>query len=242
MTIWAALFWGAFSSAALFLGQALAVPLRPRTRTTGLLMGFGAGTMLSAVAYELLPRSSLGVGYGLAVAALAGALMYYLGDRVIDGSGGSKRTSISGADENSSGMAMFLGALLDGLPEAFILGSGLAMGGGISVAFVVAVFVSNIPQGAAGTISLLQAGSSQRRVTALWGGLTLACALAAALGFQMAGQLPHQGVYTEAFAAGAVLVMLSDSMIPEAYQHGGRSVGILTVFGYLVAAALTVVG
>ena len=70
--------------------------------------------------------------------------------------------------------------------------------------------------------------------------LTAASAVIAALGFVLADNVPHQGVWAEAFAGGAVLTMLADSMMPEAFQHGGRSVGLVTVLGYLVAAALAV--
>jgi len=135
---------------------------------------------------------------------------------------------------------MFLGALLDGLPEAFILGISLGLGGAISIAFVVAIFVSNIPQGIAGTTALKQAGYSDRRVLRMWSALTLTCAIVAAIGFAFADNVPHNGLYAQAFAAGAVLTMLADSMMPEAFEHGGSTVGLLTVLGYLVAAWLTI--
>jgi ZIP family zinc transporter len=242
VSIWYAVLWGGLSSAALFLGQIAAGPLTGRTRATGLLMGFGAGTLLSAVAYELVPDTSFGYGPSIIVWFLAGALVYYGGDRIIDGAGGEERTDLDGAARHSSGSAMFLGALLDGLPEAFILGIGIAAGDGVSVAFVAAVFVSNIPQGAAGTISMLQAGTSQRTITAMWGALTVASALVAAAGYSLADNVANEGLYAQAFAAGALLVMLADSMMPEAFEHGGKSVGLLTVLGYLAAAALTAVG
>jgi len=130
---------------------------------------------------------------------------------------------------------MFLGALLDGVPEAFIIRIGLALGGSISVAFVTAVFVSNIPQGVAGTTSLRSAGASDRRIFWMWTALTVACALTAA-----ADSVADAGRDAQAFAGGAVLTMLADSMMPEAFQHGGGTVGLVTVLGYLVAAALTV--
>ena len=239
MSVWHALLWGGLSSAALFLGQALAGPLAGRTKATGLLMGFGAGTLLSAVAYELVPQSSLGNGLGVVCWFVGGSLVYYVADRVLDQAGGDSRQDIDGATTGSSGLAMFLGALLDGLPEAFILGVGIALGEGVSVAFVVAVFVSNIPQGTAGTIALLQSGTSQRRVAVMWGILSVASAVIAAVGFVVADSVPHQGVYVQAFAAGAVLVMLANSMMPEAFEHGGRTVGLVTVQGYLVAAILS---
>jgi ZIP family zinc transporter len=241
MSIWSAIFWGGISSAALFLGQALAPLLEHRRKATGLLMGFGAGTMLSAVAYELIPESSLGDGPGIGVGFLLGALVYYVADRVIDNQGGDDRVDLDGTDaEGGSGAAMFLGALLDGLPEAFILGVGVALGGGVSVAFVVAVFVSNVPQGTAGTLALRQTGTTNRTIAMMWAALTVASAAIAAVGFAVADSIPDQGLYAQAFAGGAVVVMLANSMMPEAFEHGGRTVGLMTVLGYLLAALLGV--
>jgi ZIP family zinc transporter len=239
VNVWSALGWGLLSSASLFIGQALAGPMERSYRATGLMMGFGAGTLLSAVAYQLVPEASFEHGPGLAVSVALGAITYYVADRLIDQRGGADRQQIDRVSAGS-GMAMFLGALLDGLPEAFVLGIGLALGGTISVAFIVAIFVSNIPQGVAGTTSLKGAGVSSRRIFRMWMTLTIACAAASALGFALADWVPHRGLYAEGFAAGAVLTMLADSMMPEAFQHGGKSVGLLTVLGYLVAAILAV--
>lgn len=237
----AALWWGLFSSAALFLGQLLAKPLGRSERAIGLMMGFGGGTLLAAVAYELIPEHTLDDGWQIVTSALAGALVYYVGDRIVDRSGGQARTAVAqGSGEGGSGAAMFLGALLDGVPEAFVLGLGLALGGQISLAFLAAIFVSNIPQGLAGTTSLQEAGTSDRRITLSWALLTLACGVVSLLGYLMADHLTHVGTYASAFAGGAVLMMLADSMVPESYRHGGRLVGLLTVVGFLVAGVLTV--
>lgn len=237
----AALFWGLFSSAALFLGQLLAKPLGRSERAVGLMMGFGGGTLLAAVAYELIPESNITDGWQIIAAALVGSLTYYVGDRIIDSRGGEARVAVTtGKGEGGSGMAMFLGALLDGIPEAFILGLGLALGGNISLAFLAAIFVSNIPQGLAGTTSLQEAGTPNRRIAVMWALLTVACGVASLLGYLMADNLNHVGTYASAFAGGAVLMMLADSMIPESYRHGGRLVGLLTVIGFLAAGILTV--
>lgn len=240
MSVWTALLWGAFSSASLYVGQGLARPLQPHTRITGLLMGFGAGTMLSAVAYELVPLAIIGDGAGVSIAFLAGALVYYVGDRLVDDRGGTHRSAIAGADDSSSGSAMFLGALLDGIPEAFILGIGISLGGSVSLAFVAAVFISNVPQGAAGTIAMRKAGTADRTITSMWGALTAASAAVAVIGYLVGDSIPNEGQYAQVFAGGAVLVMLADSMMPEAFRHGGRSVGLLTVLGYLTATVLTI--
>jgi ZIP family zinc transporter len=240
MSAWQALFWGGFSSAVLYIGEALARPMAKMPRATGLVMGFGAGTLLSAIAYELLPDSSLDQGAKLALGFGAGALAYFVGDRLIDKGGGQDRQVIHAADQDSSGAAMFLGALLDGLPEAFVLGIGIQLGGAISVAFVAAVFVSNIPQGIAGTTSLKDAGYTDRTVFWMWTALTVAAALTALLGYAVGDIVVDNGIYAQAFAAGAVLTMLADSMMPEAFEHGGKWVGLLTALGYGVATGLTV--
>jgi ZIP family zinc transporter len=242
-----AFFWGAFSSAALFLGQLLAKPMEHRVKATGLLMAFGAGTLLSAIAYELVPLATIGEGVTIAVWFALGAIAYYVGDLLIDRQGGKHRTDIDaataeGGASEGSGAAMFLGAVLDGVPEAFILGIGLALGDGISVAFVVAIFVSNVPQGTAGTLSLRAAGTDDGAIARMWGALTIASGFASLGGYVVGDQIPDGGLNAQAFAAGAVLVMLADSMMPEAFEHGGRMTGILTVAGYLLAAILTVAG
>ena len=238
MSVWTAVAWGGATSASLYIGEALARPFGKARRLTGLVMGFGAGTLLSAIAYQLIPRENLGWLVGLWF--VVGALAYYVGDRLVDRRGGHDRQRIDGGPGGGSGAAMFIGALLDGLPEAFILGIGIAAGGAVSVAFVTAVFVSNIPQGVAGTTSLRTAGHTNRQIFGMWTGLTTACAVVAGAGFLMADGLGNGSLYAEVFAAGAVLTMLSDSMVPEAFEHGGRTVGLVTVAGYLVAAALTV--
>ena len=240
MSAWQALFWGGFSSAALYIGEALARPMAKMLQATGLVMGFGAGTLLSAIAYELVPDSSLDQSAKLAVGFGLGAMAYFVGDRIIDRGGGQDRQMIHTADENGSGAAMFLGALLDGLPEAFVLGIGIQLGGAISVAFVAAVFVSNIPQGIAGTTSLKDAGYADRTVFWMWTALTAAAALTALLGYAVGDMVASNGIYAQAFAAGAVLTMLADSMMPEAFEHGGKWVGVLTALGYAVATGLTV--
>jgi zinc transporter, ZIP family len=236
-----ALWWGSLASASLFLGQLLAKPLGRLHRVTGLIMGFGVGTLLSAISYELLPEANLADAVRVGMAMFAGALLYYIGDRLLDTRGAGPRHEIkpSGAG-SSSGAAMFVGALLDGVPESFILGMGLAIGGSISVAFLAAILISNIPQGVAGTTGLKDAGYSERHIFAMWAGLTVMSGLASLLGYLVADAVPKEGLDVKAFAAGALLMMLADSMIPEAYKNGGRTVGFLTVCGFLTAAALSV--
>lgn len=243
MSAYTAAMWGGLAAISLLIGAVLAMRFTLSNRITGAVMGFGGGALISSIAYELVPDSLIGgAGRFMALAFLAGALTFFVADWAIDRSGGEKRKSIAGKQENGSGTAIFLGTLLDGLPESAILGIGLATGGSISVAFLMAVFVSNLPEGIAGTRSLMTAGHSSRNVLWMWAALVIASALAAAAGYAFARSFPEaDGRYARAFAAGAVLIMLSDVMMPEAFEHGGKIVGLLATLGFLVAAILSVI-
>jgi len=221
-----ALLWGLLAAGSLMVGQALASPLGRSKRTVGLMMAFGAGTLISAVGYELIPEENLQLGWEIGAAFLVGALVYYVGARLIDRGG-------------NSGAALFLGALLDGIPESFILGLGLALGGQISLAFLAAVLLSNIPEGLAGTADMRTSGVGERRITIMWAALTVVSGLASMVGYLVADAGSHTGEIASAFAGGAVLTMLADSMVPESYERAGRTAGLLTVLGFLVAGILS---
>jgi zinc transporter, ZIP family len=245
-----AAFWGGLAAISLIIGAVVAVRLRPSDRITGAVMGFGAGALIGGIAYELVPESLMkDAGWGTLVAFALGALTFFGGDWVIDRRGGRHRKRIARAAGEASipgggsGTAIFLGTLLDGIPESLVLGIGLALGGSVSLAFLVAVFVSNIPEGIAGTSSLISEGHSLRQVYRMWIALVIASAAAAALGYAFASLASSvDGRIVQSFAAGAVLTMLADTMMPEAFKHGGKVVGLLTTLGFLMAAILSVTG
>ena len=249
-SVLSAAFWGGLAAISLIIGAVVAVRLRPSDRVTGAVMGFGAGALIGGIAYELVPESLLkDVGWGMLLAFALGALTFFTGDWLIDRGGGKQRKRIAGGvssaggSEGGSGTAIFLGTLLDGIPESLVLGIGLTLGDSVSVAFLAAVFVSNIPEGIAGTSSLIAEGHSRRQVYLMWIALVIASAAAAALGYTVASSVPFlDGRIVQSFAAGAVLTMLADTMMPEAFKHGGKVVGLLTTFGFLMAQILSVVG
>jgi zinc transporter, ZIP family len=234
-----ATFWGGLAAASLLVGFYLAGRGLSK-RTVGLVMGFGAGALISAIAYELIPESIL-EGWQVAAAFLIGALAFFFGDKLVDARGGADRKDMVN-HEGGSGAAIFVGTLLDNIPESLILGMGIALGGeSVNLAFLVAVFVSNLPEGLAGTISLEAAGRSHRNVFWMWMVLVLISAACAGLGYFIIQVLPGiDGRLAQAFAAGAMLTMITDAMIPEAYEHGGKLVGLFTVLGFLAAAILAV--
>lgn len=236
--LWA-IVWGVLAAAALLIGYLLA--LRGLSnRTVGVVMGIGAGALISAIAYELIPESELN-GVGMAIAFALGALTFFVGDMIIDNQGGEKRKGIVATEENGSGLAIYLGTLLDNIPESIVLGMGLALGSAVNLAFLVSVFISNIPEGVAGTVNLEAAGRSRTHIFWMWLSLVAISGLCAGLGYFVVTRVPAvEGEVAQAFAAGAMLAMLADAMMPEAFGHGGKVVGLCTVMGYLFAAILAV--
>jgi ZIP family zinc transporter len=236
----AAIFWGGIAAASLLIGYALSTR-GLSNRTIGMIMGFGAGALISAIAYELMPESTQG-GLWTAVFFALGALGFFAGDVLVDRRGGHSRKRVVADRQPGSGSAIFIGTLLDNVPESMILGMGLTIGGAVNVAFLAAVFISNLPEGVAGSVNLEAAGYSPRRILLMWSTLVVVSAACAGLGYVAVAWLPAPtGLYAKAFAAGAMLTMLADAMMPEAFEHGGAAVGLFTVSGYLMAATLSAI-
>jgi zinc transporter, ZIP family len=236
-----AFFWGAVGGAALVVGALLAMQLHIDRRVLGLVMAFGAGVLISAVAFDLVEEAfdtSAGAG-GVAAGFFAGAIVFFVGDALIDRMGGNQRKSSGGEQAAGTGLAIVLGAVLDGIPESIVLGIGLLGGTGVSVAFIAAVSLSNLPEGLAATTGLRSAGWSRRDVLLLWGGVALVSALASLAGYAaFDGVGPGTIAFVLAFAGGAILTMLADTMMPEAYEKEGRLVGLFTAAGFALAFAL----
>ncbi len=234
-----ALLWGGLAASSLLVGYLLA-ERGLSNRALGLVMGFGAGALISAIAYELVPESAI-VGWEMAVAFVLGAGAFFLVDYLVDHMGGAHRKKIVGKRVEGSGAAIFIGTLLDAIPESLVLGIGLALDGSVSVAFLAAVFISNLPEGVAGTVNLAAAGHSRRSILWMWIVMVLVSAGCAALGYVLIQRVPTADYsVVQAFAGGAMLMMLADVMMPEAFEHGGRLVGLFTVLGFAAAAALSI--
>ncbi len=235
--------WGGIAAAALLLGALIAMRMRPPDRVLGLVLSFGAGALMSAVAYELVGEA-LGARLGSPLVALgfaSGAIVFFAGSVLIAGRhrGGGSGTDHRD-DEQTSGLQIVLGAVLDGIPESVVLGASLVAGGGISVPVLVAVLVSNVPEGIAASADLRAGGRPVRSIVSLWLVVIVASAVAAALGYALLADAPPELVAaTQTVAAGAIIAMLAESMIPEAYERGGRVVGLATAFGFGVSAALS---
>jgi zinc transporter, ZIP family len=235
-----AFWWGGLAASSLLIGGLLALWLPIPTRLLGLVMAFGVGVLTSAVAFELVEDSfedsPLGVGLGM----LAGALTFYLGDAWIDRIGGLDRKRSQHTPANANALAIVLGTVLDGVPESVVLGITLVASDTVGVAVLAAVFLSNLPESVAATVGLRAGGWRPVGVLGLWGAVTLVSATAAQVGFvTLDSASPAVLAFVNAFAGGAILTMLADTMAPEAYEHGGRSVGLATTVGFLAAFLIT---
>jgi ZIP family zinc transporter len=219
----AALGWGALAASSLVLGALLGIARQWPSVVVGLVLAFGAGALISAVSFDLFEEGvDAAGGPAVAVGLAVGALTYWGASHALPDSGGN---------------ALALGAFLDGIPEQLVLGIGLASGGGVSVGLLAAIFVSNLPE-AIGSATDMHA--SRRTVIGLWIAVALVCMVATVAGYALADNVSDtfRGA-VNGFAAGALLVMLIDSMIPEARRKGGAVAGLVTVLGFAVAAALS---
>lgn len=232
---------GTLAASSLVIGALIAIRRPLADRALGIIMAFGAGVLISSVAYELVAEAfttSAGEG-GVALGLLAGAAVFFAGDAAIERMGGEQRKHSGGAQAEGSALGIVLGTVLDGVPESVVLGVGLLSGTTTSYAFLIAVFVSNLPEAIASTSGLRLAGWSRNRLLAMWIGIALLSGAAASIGYVLFdGARPAVIAFVLAFAGGAVLTMLADTMMPEAFEHGGPLVGIVTTVGFGVGFLL----
>ena len=236
-----ALAWGALAASSLVLGALLALGRRWPQRQVGLVLAFGAGALISAVSFELAAEGLRVGGLGATAAGLgAGALTYFWMDGRIARRSSTGRARGGRSQGEDPGTALALGAFLDGIPEQLVLGIGLAGGEGVSAGLLVAIFVSNLPEAIGSASEMRAAGTKPRAVLTLWLVVAAICTLASGAGYGLAdltsGDLQAA---IDGFAAGALLVMLIDSMIPEATRDSGRVAGLVTTLGFAVATALS---
>jgi len=236
-----AAFWGLVTAGSLWVGAALAAYGRLSQRAIGLSLAFGAGALIAAVAYELV-IDAFETDLNLASIGFAcGALTFYVGDWLIDRRGGEGRKSMTGGSQLAgSASAIVLGTVLDGIPESFVLGASLLQEGVVPVAVVVGVFVSNVPEALSGSAGLLAAGWHRARVFKMWTAVVAASVMATVAGWLLLDRMPTAGgAFVTAFAAGALLVMLADTLMPEAFKLGGREAGLVTALGFAVGFGLS---
>jgi ZIP family zinc transporter len=239
--------WGLLSGSALVAGTVLAYLFRMPQRVVAAVMAFGSGVLISALSFELMDEAYRQGGITPTAAGfLAGAAVYTVANVVVSRHGAHCRKRSGDQQLKASeggGMAIALGALLDGIPESVIIGVSLLEGKGVNMVAVTAIFLSNVPEGLSSSAGMRKAGRSTAYVFGLWIGMALLLGVAAAIGYlAFAGSPPQVVSATQAVAAGAILAMLVDTMIPEAFETAHQFAGLITVTGFLLAFALSKLG
>jgi ZIP family zinc transporter len=239
----AAFGWGVLAASSLVIGAVVALVVRPGLQVIGLVMGFGSGVLISAVAFDLVDEGAgLSSGHGSVIAGLfAGCAVFFGGAWLIDRLGGSARKDADGAQEDGSALAIVLGTVLDGIPESLVIGLTIFHGGEVGAAYLAAVFISNLPESMSSTSGLARSGWTRGRILRMWIAIAVVSGLASLGGYAgFKDASPDTVAFVLSFAAGAILTMLADTMMPEAYEHGGRLVGVATTLGFTVAFAIHV--
>jgi zinc transporter, ZIP family len=236
-----AFLWGLMATSSLVLGGLIATRFTLSKRALGIVMAFGAGTLISAISYELIfeaVKLARGTGFP-AFGFFAGAFTFYFSDQLIEKIGSGRTMAIEASKHSALVIPMLLGIILDGIPESIVIGLGMAEGGSVSLAMLVAVFISNLPEAIAGTIGMKAGGRSRSAILLLWLAIALVCAAASVAGFSLFSGASDQWLaFIQAFAGGAILMVIANSMMPEAFEHGGKLAGVFTVLGFFISVVV----
>lgn len=230
---------GLLAGGALFVGALIAWFFNVPTRFVASIMAFGAGVLISTLAFDLVGEAIVDAGmwptiYGFAV----GAVTYVVVNMLLDRSNARNRRGRG--EDPGTGTGIAIGALLDGIPESMVLGLSMVAGHGVSIPVLTAVIISNLPEGLSSTAELKASGRNARYIFLLWGGIAFASAISSVAGFTILADAPVELTgFITALAAGAILAMVSDTMIPEAYRTAHQFTGLLTTLGFLTSLVVS---
>lgn len=238
--------WGLLSGGALVLGSLLGYYFKFSQRFIAMIMAFGAGVLISALSFELVDEAYSQSGVlSTSIGFILGAGIYSIANYFLERQGAKHRKRSqdqqpSEGEDSGSGLAIALGALLDGIPESIAIGISMLEGGAVSAATVIAIFISNIPEGLSSSAGMKNAGRSKLFIFGIWIAIAVISGIASVTGYTVFSQLsPYIIGATLAIAAGAILNMLAATMIPEAFEKGHSIVGIVTVLGFLTSFLLS---
>lgn len=231
--------WGAIGASALLLGAAIAYWANPSLKVNATVMAIGSGVLIGSVAFELIDEAiETASPTQITIAMLLGAGSFALGDWILDSRGGAGRKNASGAQAEGSPLAIVLGSILDGIPESFVLGL-TVLQGAVSIPLLAGIIMSNLPEGMSSSAGLKAAHWPARKVFLMWGAVVMLSTIAAAAGYAFFQTMSTSaGALINGFAAGALLAMIADTMLPESYEVEGVLTGPLVTAGLAVSVFL----
>jgi zinc transporter, ZIP family len=237
-----AFLWGALGASALLIGALVAYVTTPSNRFIAIVMALGAGLLIGSISFELIDEAVKTTEVAkVGLFTLVGAAAFTLGNMVLDRKGGGDRKDSEGAQADGSPKAIVLGSVLDGVPESFVLGL-TVLQGSVSVALLIGIVLSNLPEGLSSSSGLRVARWTRARVVRMWVIVVLVSAVSAALGYALLDPTHgHTGAFAQSFAAGALLAMITDTMLPEAYDVEQISTGSLVAIGFAISLMLSAI-
>ncbi|WP_121612340.1 ZIP family metal transporter [Mesobacillus foraminis] len=237
--MWNAALWGAISGSAVLLGALGAIFLHIPKKVIGDIMACGTGVLIGAASFELLGESVHKGGIAAtATGFLSGALLFTIFDCIIS-KRGAKHRKRSGKSSQTAGIAIFIGTVIDAIPESMMLGASLIGRQSVSWLLVVAIFLSNLPEGLSSTSGLMNGGYSKPKIFTLWFSVLVISSLSAWAGYFFLANAPDfvmAGI--AAFAGGGIIAMVSSTMMPEAYEDSGPVTGMFAAIGLLISLLL----
>lgn len=227
---------GVIAGSMLLVGATIAWLVRVPAGVVAGVMAFGSGVLISALAYELVEEAHADGGLWPTVLGFAlGALIYVGADWLVD-----LRARRAGTGDEPSGTALLIGALVDGIPESVVLGTSVAATGGLSLPIVLAIAISNLPEGLSSSAGMKEAGRSGRYVFGVWGAVVAVSGAAALLGFLLLRGAPAELIaFITTIAAGGILAMVCNTMIPTAFARDAKITGLLATLGFLTAFTIS---
>jgi ZIP family zinc transporter len=238
--------WGLLAGSALLVGAAVGYFGKVTQRVIAGIMAFGAGVLISALAFDLMDEAYKRGGFdSTAIGFLCGAAVYTAANAYLSRQGAKHRKRSgeqqpSEQEDSGSGLAIAVGALLDGIPESIVIGVSMIAGGAVSLVTVGAIFLSNVPEGLSSSAGMKANGRSARYVFGVWVSIAVASGLAGLVGcLLLDGAADSTISVITATAAGAILTMVADTMIPEAYARTHLLTGLVVTLGFITAFTLT---
>ncbi|WP_456274636.1 ZIP family metal transporter [Bacillus sp. AK031] len=233
--------WGGITSLSLFIGALMGIYLKIPKKIVAYIMAFGTGLIIGSATFDLLSEAQ-GNAYLLLITLmfLLGALIFTIFEMIIAKKGGNERKRSKKNPHGHAGLAIYVGTIMDAIPESIIIGVSFIGTQPIQWVFILAIFISNLPESLSSSIGLKMDDYSVRKILFLWGSVVVLSSLSSMLGYIfLQGASESISYLIGAFGAGGLMAMVSSTMLPEAFEQGGPVVGFISSVGIILSYILT---